>query len=771
MKILKSKPFKVLNASVLAFTLAAGLSVTSAAAETGYWPTANPTTPSNPGVSQNYYPSPVPAGVTAKEFFGTPAFSSPDRLQFTTQEEMMAFIQNIAQTNPNAHLEIYGKSAQGRDLPLLLFTKDTPEQVRKEKKKPLIWIQNQIHGNEASATEAGLLIAKWITEGKFGDILDKINIVIVPRVNPDGSFLFQRGVTLPTNGTDANRDFIKLETPEIQALNQASSKYMPDVYLDTHEYNTAVSSRSSSFRGPDSPISSTDFAWSYNDLEITSGKNLNINSNIRDMSHNDVLPKVREILNSKGVRSTDYFTTASSGTATKKAVLTEGSTDSRIGRNANGMKQALSYLIESRGITIGRYDYERRVFATASAAAAFIDVTANNADRIKQATTQAREDLINKGKTYDPNNKVVIDSMNPQEERLFKVIRDSKLDVVEVPIIWESATKAVPTLERARPTAYIMPDTEETAVAVKKLETIGLKVEKLTKEVQTSVESFTVTSVKNISGTDPLEKEIKTNVSEATKTISAGSYVINMDQVLSSFAVMGLEPESPESYATYGFIASTVGKELPIYRYIKNDRLPTALPPSVKINVNDPVLIGADISVGLSLSNLPANVNAEQIKAQFDSNLFEFVSASAANDKSTIIAEPVVNGGTVHLLVANLKGSISGDQDIVNLVFRAKAAGVGNLQMSAEVGIGTDGTEVSAGSASQTVNIVTVIYGDGDLNQNGRYDIGDLAMVAFYYGAKAGDASWDDAKKVDVNKDGKIDIDDLAFVASKILQN
>jgi hypothetical protein len=576
MNILKTKPFKILNASILTFALAAGLAVAPmTAAETGYWPTTPPTTPSNPGVSQKYYPSPLPTGVTAKEFFGTPAFSSADRLQFTTQEEMLAFVEDIDKKNPNAYLEIYGKSGQGRDLPLLIFTKDKPETLAKEKKKPLVWIQNQIHGNEASATEAGLLIAKWITDGKFGNILDKVNIIIVPRVNPDGSFLFQRGVTTPVNQTDANRDFIKLETPEIQALQQVSSKYMPDVYVDTHEYNTAVGTRSSAFRGPGSPIGGTEFAWSYNDLEITSGKNLNIEKNLRDLSHNDLLPKVRGILDGKGIRSSDYFTTALSGNATRKAVLTEGSTDARIGRNSNGLKQALSYLVESRGISIGRYDYERRVYATASAAAAFIEVTAKNADTVKRATTEARKEVIQKGKKYDPNNKIVIDSMNPQEDRTFKVIHDTTLEAVYVPIVWENATKAVPTLERTRPTAYILPASPQTEVAVKKLETIGLKVEKLSKEERIPVETYTVTSVKDIPNTNPLEKEVKTDVKRETKQVPAGSYVIRMDQVLSNFASIALEPESPESYAAYNFFTSEVGQQLPVYRYLENNHLPT----------------------------------------------------------------------------------------------------------------------------------------------------------------------------------------------------
>ncbi|MEK8128836.1 family 20 glycosylhydrolase [Paenibacillus filicis] len=57
----------------------------------------------------------------------------------------------------------------------------------------------------------------------------------------------------------------------------------------------------------------------------------------------------------------------------------------------------------------------------------------------------------------------------------------------------------------------------------------------------------------------------------------------------------------------------------------------------------------------------------------------------------------------------------------------------------------------------------------GDLNGDNKFTIGDLALVAKYYGAKEGDANWNEAKIADVVGHGKVDIEDLAFVANKIL--
>ena len=56
----------------------------------------------------------------------------------------------------------------------------------------------------------------------------------------------------------------------------------------------------------------------------------------------------------------------------------------------------------------------------------------------------------------------------------------------------------------------------------------------------------------------------------------------------------------------------------------------------------------------------------------------------------------------------------------------------------------------------------------GDLNNFEGIDVGDLAIVAYYYGAKLGDENWEVAKIADVNNDGKVDIEDLAFIALRI---
>lgn len=80
-----------------------------------------------------------------------------------------------------------------------------------------------------------------------------------------------------------------------------------------------------------------------------------------------------------------------------------------------------------------------------------------------------------------------------------------------------------------------------------------------------------------------------------------------------------------------------------------------------------------------------------------------------------------------------------------------------------------DNAVTALNSAVSTFKAAVVKEASADVNQDGRYSVGDLAMVANHYGKDAGSADWATAKKADLNNDGKVDIVDLAFVATKIL--
>lgn len=491
--------------------------------------------------------------------FKTPAFKQ-DKIAFTSQEELIGYIKSLSRKNKNIHLKTIGKSTEGRDIPMLLFSKDS-KNPRKDSHKPLIWIQGQIHGNEPAAGESTLVLAQWLADGTLGDVLEKVNVAIVPRVNPDGSYYFKR---YTANDMDANRDYLKVEYPEVQKIHQAIDDYEPEVILDVHEYTVNPA--------PLKKVGANGSISSY-DLLISSAKNLNIPEPLRKASDELLLPNVFKTLKKEKLSYHDYYTLDTSNAGVLTA--TEGSTEARIGRNALGLKNTMTYLIETRGINIARTDFKRRVFAQATAQAAFIKTAADQARTVKKVVKQAEHEVVEKGRKANDKDKIVIASENKlvKNQRL-AVVDLAKAKLVNTPIDWLDSTDAYPTLVRDRPTAYILPP--EYKEIANKLQLLGVDVKKLKKPMKISVEGY---KVRDIKVSPELEsghatRAVTTDITKKKRDFPKGSYVFDMAQADANFISLALEPEGIDSYVTFNFIPAVKGKELPVYRYMHQSSLP-----------------------------------------------------------------------------------------------------------------------------------------------------------------------------------------------------
>jgi hypothetical protein len=82
-------------------------------------------------------------------------------------------------------------------------------------------------------------------------------------------------------------------------------------------------------------------------------------------------------------------------------------------------------------------------------------------------------------------------------------------------------------------------------------------------------------------------------------------------------------------------------------------------------------------------------------------------------------------------------------------------------------------TQAQVDSAVMALNAAieafkAAVYKSPDINDDGKTDVGDLAIVAYYYGKDSTSEDWDEAKIADMNGDNKIDIEDLAYIALNI---
>ena len=112
---------------------------------------------------------------------------------YYTNAGIEALCKEMVKAYPNlVKLESIGKSVGNRDIWVLTvsdFTKGDPN------RKPAMWVDANIHGNEIQGTEMGLYIAWYLTEN-FKDnafiqeLLEQKTFYINPTINPDGRAVF-----------------------------------------------------------------------------------------------------------------------------------------------------------------------------------------------------------------------------------------------------------------------------------------------------------------------------------------------------------------------------------------------------------------------------------------------------------------------------------------------------------------------------------------------------------------------------------------------------
>ena len=151
-----------------------------------------------------------------------------------------AFAERMVAASPLLRLEIFGRTPQGREMFAVVARK--PGSAR----KPVLLAQAGIHSGEIDGKDAGLMLLRDIAFRGKGALLDNADFVFVPIFNIDGherSSRFnrpnQRGPVMQGWRTTAqnlnlNRDYLKADAPEMQAMIGLIRKYDPALYLDLH---------------------------------------------------------------------------------------------------------------------------------------------------------------------------------------------------------------------------------------------------------------------------------------------------------------------------------------------------------------------------------------------------------------------------------------------------------------------------------------------------------------------------------------------------------
>ncbi|PLB44155.1 Zn-dependent exopeptidase [Aspergillus steynii IBT 23096] len=467
----------------------------------------------------------------------------------SSQDDMEAFLEELAERNNYITYGIANfTSEEHRSFPYVHLSTSRNNLPRGKSSKVRVWIQGAVHGNEPAGDEATqALLGKFDADPEWASsILDKLDIFILPRYNPDGVFYFQR--TLASN-FDPNRDHIKLARQQTRDIKKLMNRFNPHVIVDMHEYSAF-----SQF-GDGKYVHGSDGLFS-------AAKNLNINEGIRTLSEELFAKNIADDMETAGLRAEPYVTGSSVSNSSVVANFAEAGTDAKIGRNAMGLTQAVVFLLETRGIGIADQEFQRRTAAGLTMVGSIVQTAADNAEQVFDTIEGGIEEFI------ESEDDIIVTDYSEVEVRSFTMVERETGNIVRPSVRFASTTPSFANLTRSRPEAYLIP--VAWADLAERLRVAGLEVETLDKPFEGTVEALTVTSAEI--DTSYYEGVIRvtatTKSSERKLSLPAGSFLVSTRQKNAGLAIVALEPENIDSYVSFNIVPVEEGDGYPIFRIL-----------------------------------------------------------------------------------------------------------------------------------------------------------------------------------------------------------
>jgi murein tripeptide amidase MpaA len=470
-------------------------------------------------------------------------------------DETIAYSRRLDESSPLIRYQSFGKSGEGRDLPLLILTEGdtfTPEAARKAGKAILL-IQACIHPGEPDGKDAGLALLRdiAITKTRKG-LLDKVVVLFIPIYNVDGHERFGPYNRINQNGPaemgwranatnlNLNRDYMKLDAPETRAWLRVWNQWKPDLLIDCHV---------------------TDGADYQYDITYIYEHHRHVPKAIADW-HRDAFDKrIFPATERAGSRLAQYMTFRDNRDPSK-------------GIDAFIMPPRFSTgytpLRNSPGMTIETHmlkDYRTRVRGTYDLLMYTLEEMNRNTETLLQAVRDAEEEAISYGRSYDPSRLVPLAVALTDKSVPFRLKGlEAQTDVSDVsgqgrvvfgtkpvdytvPLFDDTrVTKAV-----APPLYYIVPPQWTNVIEI--LAAHGLRLQRLTTPAEIEVESYRFSEVKWAGWPfeGRLRASFKTSTVRERRTYAAGSVVVPLAQPGARVAIHLLEPEAPDSFASWGF--------------------------------------------------------------------------------------------------------------------------------------------------------------------------------------------------------------------------
>ncbi len=471
--------------------------------------------------------------------------------------ETIAFAQKFDKSSDKIVYQSFGKSGEGRDMPLLIAANDkdfTPERAKKSG-KAIIFIQAGIHAGEIDGKDAGFALLRDIAITKTrADLLKNSVLIFVPIYNVDGHEIISPYNRINQNGPDEmgfratstnlnlNRDYMKADAPETRAWLNLWNDWKPDFFIDCHvtdgaEFQYNVTYEYAHFQ------------------EVSPG----IKNWMDAHFDGNVVPKVEK----EGNLLTHYVEFA--GREVTGGVATFIATP-RFATGYVPLRNRAGLLIETHSYK----PYKSRVRGTYDVLRYTVEEINLSKASLFEANQKAETETIERGKNYDANRKFPLQLEITEKSAPFAFkgteykIEDSAISGAKAIVYGTKPLDiTIPKFDEAKITAsvapplyYIIPAQWQNVIEI--LQTHGVKFQRITKPLMIEVESYRLLEPKFA----PASFEGHNTVSYKTvpvkeiRTFPANSVVVPLAQEAANVAVHLLEPDSQDSFAYWGFFSA-----------------------------------------------------------------------------------------------------------------------------------------------------------------------------------------------------------------------
>jgi hypothetical protein len=286
----------------------------------------------------------------------------------TTHEELLAFLRNADQLSTRVTVSSIGTTTQGREIPLVVLSRDGMANPRFR-----VMVFCQQHGNEPSGKEAALILVAQAVREDLDRLLDDMDILLVPCVNPDGN---EAGTRRSGAGADLNRDHLLLLQPETRALHELYNRWMPEVTLDVHEFGAASEAwlRAGYYRSIDE--------------QFGLPTNPNVAASIRKFGREKLFPFLETKLRDAGIRFFNYAIGGDPGDSVRHST-----TDINDGRQSLAILHSFSCILEGRNGKEMNDELRRRTRGQLSAIRAYLAFMVENKKEVASLVATERQEL------------------------------------------------------------------------------------------------------------------------------------------------------------------------------------------------------------------------------------------------------------------------------------------------------------------------------------------------------------------------------------------